>query len=192
MGTLLASQACTAQRNQVHLCPDDLGSPCPWDAHSPACETFRQEGAHAGRCCLYGSLLRLPLFLVLLSSMGTALGRAAHPIVAVLSLRPRRGARRGGAGRRCGSRLPALPHNVLIPLERVPDDRGDEDRECNRVAVLRFIRGGVCLDLRMEVGVEPAGDGYGFDRHAWDTDLHACLPPVGVGRPGACEGRSTR
>ena len=40
--------------------------------------------------------------------------------------------------------------------------------------------------------VEPTGDGYGFDRHAWDTDLHACLPPVGVGRPGACAGRSTR
>jgi len=37
MGTLLASQACTARRNQVHLCPDDLGSPCPWDAHSPVC-----------------------------------------------------------------------------------------------------------------------------------------------------------
>src|SRR5713101_3401761 len=37
MGTLLASQACTARRNLVHFCPDDLGSPCPWDAHSPVC-----------------------------------------------------------------------------------------------------------------------------------------------------------
>src|SRR5712691_7253265 len=72
MGTLLASQACTARRNQVHLCPDDLGSPYSWDAHSPACNAFRQERAHAGRCCLGGYLSRLPLFRLLLSSVGTA------------------------------------------------------------------------------------------------------------------------
>src|SRR5215470_10220238 len=57
MDTLLASQTCTARRNQVHLCPDDLGSPCPWDADSPACDAFRQERAHAGRCYLCDYLL---------------------------------------------------------------------------------------------------------------------------------------
>src|SRR5215470_7791755 len=44
----------------------------------------------------------------------------------------------------------------------------------------------------MEVGVEPAGDGDGCDRHTWDTHTHDCAPPGRVGRPGACEGRTTR
>ncbi len=160
-------RACTARRNLVHLCPDDLGSPCPWDAHSPACETFRQEGAHAGRCCLCGYLICLPLFRLLLSSVGTAFGRAERPIVAVLPRGLSRRAVRRGVGLRGALRLPALPHTALVFLEILPHQSGDHQRQRHRVAVLRIRRRRRGLQVGMEVRIEPARDRHRRDGDGW-------------------------
>src|SRR5216683_2833236 len=82
-----------------------------WAVHVPGTLTapyalFRQEGAHAGRCCLCGYLICLPLFRLLLSSVGTAFGRAERPIVAVLPRGLSRRAVRRGVGLRGALRLP--------------------------------------------------------------------------------------
>src|SRR6266704_6267058 len=106
-----------------------------WAVHVPGTLTapdalFRQEDTHAGRCCLCGYLIRLPLFLLPSYSVDAMRGLAVRPIAAV----------RCGAWWWCGLRLPALAHTGLIFLEILPHHRGDQQRQRHHVAILRLIR----------------------------------------------------
>src|SRR5712691_4685478 len=72
MDTLLASQSVHRPAKSGTLSSRRPGQSVPLGrSQSPVCDQFCQERAHAGRCCLCGYLIRLPLFRLLLSSMGT-------------------------------------------------------------------------------------------------------------------------
>src|SRR5262249_46227085 len=157
----------------------------PGTLTQPRVRVFRQERAHAGRCCLCGSLLRRPLFRLPLSSVGIALGCAERPIVAVLSMWRPCGAVWCRLRPRHGLHLPALAHKSLIFLEILPHDGGDQQRQRNRLAVLLLIRRRIGLQVGMEVGVEPTRDRHRLDGDAWETNTHGRAPSGVGGLPGS-------